>query len=344
MQDLKVVGLEDGALVVAAEDGARFAIAIDDRLRALVKQSTSDQGSSPRPSPREIQAHIRSGMSAEDVAAMTGASIDYIGKFEGPVLAEREYVVRAALSVPVHTAMDSEAGDEGQTFGTVIGERLRALGAADERWASWKEIGGEGDWVVKLSFEAEGVERDARWAFEPKKTTLAPLNSEAKALSQQGEPAGTLIPRLRAVDKDERTPDSSRFDSGAFLPVDSSQLDTAPHLEPVPYGRTSSPETLEAAVNRAPMASGAESRQTADLLEALRRRRGEREAASFEDDDDDEEGGGVMRIVDVPLDDPSDEILPPTAPQPVVAKPGKKGRATIPSWDEIVFGARSEDD
>ncbi|MCY7412748.1 MAG: DUF3071 domain-containing protein, partial [Salinibacterium sp.] len=92
--------------------------------------------------------------------------------------------------------------------------------------------------------------------------------------------------------------------------------------------------------------------QTADLLEALRRRRGERESANFDDEPPVTDPAfahpstGSIRLVDVPLDDFLPEPLSgsprSTAPQPGVR--GKKGRAAMPSWDEIVFGARPDDD
>jgi hypothetical protein len=97
--------------------------------------------------------------------------------------------------------------------------------------------------------------------------------------------------------------------------------------------------------------------QTADLLEALRRRRGERESAAFEDDTPTiaptHPSTGSIRIVSVPLDVPSSEKhnddpdgRRKTAPQPTLPQAGKsrKGRQAMPSWDEIVFGARPDDD
>ena len=58
---------------------------------------------------------------------------------------------------------------------------------------------------------------------------------------------------------------------------------------------------------------------------------------------------GSVRLVDVPLDDfdELDDGTSTTAPQPFAAQAkgsSRKGRATMPSWDEIVFGARSDDD
>jgi hypothetical protein len=293
-------------------------------------------------------------MSAQDVASITGVPLDYIQRFEGPVLAEREYVVSTALAVPVHTAADTNPLG-GSTFGTVIRERLYELGAINERWASWKEIAG--GWVVKLSFTADQIDHDARWRFDPKKSTLVPLNNEAITLSQQGEFAGALVPRLRAVGDEERKPDQSRFDSGAFTDrelAEAAKAATGPLLEPVVYGRLSDapPGLADAAINRAPVEQEVASNQTADLLEALRRRRGEREAAAFGDDPFTDAmaahpSTGSIRLVEVPMPQPlsdDDETPGNTAPQPTAAPRSKKGRASMPSWDDIVFGARPDDE
>lgn len=362
MQDLAVIGVEDGSLLVSSHDGARYRIAIDDTLtstlrRARTSSVSGDQQSARKPAPRDVQAQIRSGMSAEDVAALTGAPLEYIQRFEGPVLAEREFIVESALNVPVHTAIDVDPLSQGSTFGSVIRERLHDLGASDERWASWKEA--EGGWVVKLSFTADEIDHDARWRFESKRSTLSPLNGEAHTLSQQGELPNGLIPRLRAVGGDERAANSSRFDSGAFDVRASGEFgrDAAAPAEAAFFGRVSesSADAAAAAITRAP-AEEVESSQTADLLDALRRRRGEREAANTWTDEDgaiaDHPASGSdaapnrVRLVDVPLA-AFDDGPATTAPQPVAVQPrgaARKGRTAMPSWDEIVFGARSDED
>ena len=344
MQDLRVIGVESGALLVASDAGDRFRLPIDDVLKSKLRQAQPAAGESRKLSPKEIQAHIRSGMSADDVAAITGASLEYIERFEGPVLAEREYVVESALAVPVHTAADTDPLSDAQTFGSVIMSRLHELGASDERWASWKEAAG--GWVIKLSFTADQIDHDARWSFDPRKSALAPLNNEAITLSQQGRLTGSLIPRLRAVDVQERVPDATRFDSGAFDDSDLFHADTLPQpsLRPVTGPGAVNP----AAINRDESETSQPSSQTADLLEALRRRRGEREAASYDDLEDamaDHPSTGSIRLIDIPLPEPDPEDEPePVAAAPTPHKSGKKGRATMPSWDEIVFGARSDDD
>lgn len=333
MQELRVVGTEDGALIVASDDGVRYRVPLDDVVQAGLRPAPVDHGSGRRIAPKDIQAHIRSGMSAQDVASITGAPLEYIQRFEGPVLAEREFVVSSALEVPVRTAADTDPLAQGTTFGVAIRQRLADLGGSNERWASWKETGG--GWIVKLSFTANLIDHDARWQFDPRKQSLVPLNNEAVTLSQQGEAAGVLIPRLRAVQPTEPVAtEGLRFDSGAFL-VDEAAKDAEPAPPaPVPLPRAASDD--------APVHGN----QTADLLEALRRRRGERETAGFGEDDARaaHPSTGGIRIVDVPIesvieDESSGQAT--TAPQPSARK---KGRASMPSWDEIVFGARPDDD
>ncbi len=329
MQELRVIGVENGALLVVSDDGERYSIPIDEVLQSRLRQAAPDPGVGRKLSPREIQDQIRSGMSAQDVASVTGMPVEYIEKYERPILAEREHIVSSALDVPVQTALDTGPISGGMSFGTVIRSRLSAINAINERWASWKDPAS--GWVVKLAFTADQIDHDARWSFEPKKQTLSPLNSEATTLSQQGAVPTVLVPRLRAVSPTPE-PDVSRFDSGAFTP-----------------------EELPQAPSRfAPRALQAETNQTADLLDALRRRRGEREAAPSFDDEAmaAHPSTGRIRIVDVEMPPvveeerepaPEPEQLRPTLPQPTVPK-ARKGRTAMPSWDDIVFGARADDD
>lgn len=361
VDELTVIGAENGALIVVSAEGARFLVPITEALHTALRQNRPAALAAHRVPPREIQALIRQGLTAQQVAAQTGEPLEYIQRFEGPVLAEREYVVTAARTVPVAVAAELEAGTTG-TFGSVIDRRLSALGARDVRWESRKT---DAHWLVSVSFLDGETARTATWTFDPKKSALAPVDHEAHSLSQQGDAATPVLPRLRAVPIDGEG--GSRFDSGAFSPL----------------GSADGPDAAATPPATAPSA------QTADLLEALRRRRGEREPAET-----DEWGSaraahpstGSIRIVEVPLDAvPVDEAprdaLPfdrsrtdddamadtvevvggtpdgvlddaaltgqdaaaPAAPAPKTSS-SRRGRAAMPSWDEIVFGARPDDD
>src|SRR6478736_3242311 len=69
MEQLKVIGTEDDKLILATESGDRFSLDVDDVLRGELRKARRERESdvqTPRPSPREIQAHIRSGLSARE--------------------------------------------------------------------------------------------------------------------------------------------------------------------------------------------------------------------------------------------------------------------------------------
>lgn len=345
MQELKVTGVEGNALLLSDDSGKRYRVEVDESTRTRLRTSSAEAGPVRRIAPREIQAQIRAGMTAEDVARVTGASLEYIQRFEGPVLAEREYVVESALNVPVHTAVETDPLESGATFGSVIRERLAEAGAEGERWASWKEQGG--GWIVKLTFTAADIDRDARWGFDPKTQSLSPLNQEAIQLSQQGELPPSLLPRLRAVPVDER--DDARFDSGAFA-VEAGE--DGPVVTEVEMGQLEFGGRAEVA------AEPSGTHHTADLLEALRRRRGEREPLDLDEADPglaSHPSSGAVKLVDVPLDAPAAESVPTEQAQAPTAKASgasgatgplgkRRGRAAMPSWDEIVFGARTDED
>ena len=354
MENVTIVGTEDDLLILATGSGARFALPIDDVLQREIRRArrrNDDDAPRVTVSPREVQAHIRAGMSASETAELLGVSVDEVAKFEGPVLAEREHVVGQALAVPVLIGSELEP-DAQPTFGAAIRAKLADLEASAERWASWKE---ETGWIVKLEFTAAEVSHDARWSFDPRRSLLTPLNSDATQLSRQGSLPEGLIPRLRAVEGDRpESPykDDSRFDSGAFGPRRLPALD-ADVDEPRGPER-SDPAAQAAAMNRAPDQSTT-SAETADLLEALRRRRGQREGSPSANEAEDENSAAgaptpiaLFDAADLPLDDePEPEPSPTPASTPQDAASDGSGRRrrrnAMPSWDEIVFGARTDD-
>ncbi len=366
MQDLRVVGVEDGTLLLSSESGERYRADVDvATLAQLRRAARPPEVGERRVPPKEIQAHIRAGMSARDVADVTGAPLEQVQRFEGAVLAEREHVLGNALRVRVHTAADIDP-TEGQGFGSVIRGRLSESGARAERWTAWKDP--ESGWTIELTFISDTTEHVARWSFEPRTQALAPLTAEAISLSQQGEAPPGLIPRLRAVpftdgDRGERSM-TGRFDSGAFA---------------APSRDRGMPETATGPAGGTGEVTPVPLTQTADLLEALRRRRGERDGSGLEFGGSahpsaravaDHPPTSTIRLVELPLDglspdeqdSPDDDRGAPTPPESASVPPApgrggiqppthataaargsRKGRATMPSWDEIVFGARSDD-
>src|SRR5579875_1032759 len=179
MLTLSVIGVEDGAIIAAGPGGERFRLPVDQELRTRLLQVPSAP-TERRLTPREIQTHVRAGLSPQQVSALTGAPVAYIERFVGPVIAEREYVTESARAVRLPPETE---GARPKTFGVVMAERLAALAATGVRWTSTKESAG---WIVALTFSADGIEHDARWRFDPKRMQLEPENVEAATLSQQG--------------------------------------------------------------------------------------------------------------------------------------------------------------
>ena len=344
MEQLKVIGTEGDKLVLATESGERFSLDLDDVLRIELRKARRDREAEPqavRPSPRDIQAHIRAGLSAEEVAELLGARVEDIARFETPVLAEREHVVGQALSVPVLLGGDFET-DRHPTFGSAVRAKLADAGASAERWTSWKEPTG---WIVKLEFTANEVDHDARWGFEPRRGILSPLNADSIQLSRQGSLPEGLIPRLRALDA-VQAKDDTRFDSGAFGPRRLPDADMDSPDLPAP----AAPAVQEAAMKRASDTT-ATSAETADLLEALRRRRGQREPLPGTSEVAESRAHAPVALFDAlepgydetPGDDEPTEPEYHAQPSAVAEGGRRKGRTSMPSWDEIVFGARTED-
>ncbi|KJL18785.1 septation protein SepH [Microbacterium azadirachtae] len=354
MEHVTIVGAEDDVLVLATESGERFALPIDEVLRTELRRAKAGREEKPAPlaaSPREIQAHIRAGMSAAEVAEVLGVDLDVVQRFESPVLAEREHIVGQALAVPVLIGSEVEP-DAQPTFGVAIRAKLAELAATDERWASWKDDSG---WIVKLEFSANDVDHDARWSFDPRRSALAPLNADATQLSRQGSLPEGLIPRLRALDTERPSPykDETRFDSGAFgprlvpSPAEPADVAEQPAASEAPEPRSarhpqSSSNAQEAATRSATFAPATPS-DTADLLEALRRRRGQREARpTVEEETDDSRPLALFDALE-PGYEPEPEPEE-AAPASMDSDSGsRRRRRGMPSWDEIVFGARSED-
>jgi hypothetical protein len=286
MQTLSVLAVEDGVIIVTSPAGEHFRLPLDPALRAQIA-SPSASAQEKRLSPREIQTHIRSGLTAEQVAAMTGVPVAFIERFVGPVLAERAYIVESALAVRLPPETE---GARSRTFGAVMGERLDALAAKDVRWTSAKEPSG---WVLAVAFVADDLQHSARWRFDAKHMRLDADNVEASTLSQLGVPAA-LTPRLRAIEPTapvtivppaesakaaaarpaaphgarvapvpQVEPDRSRFDSAVFR---FAPADLAPKAE-----EQAKPKPEAAAADR--------SQPTTDQLAQLQRRRGERQPA-----------------------------------------------------------------
>jgi hypothetical protein len=201
MQDLQLIGVhEDGEhLLLVAGDGGRFRIRVDEPLRAAIRHDRPRLGQLQIEidgglRPRDVQALIRAGASAEEAASRAGWSIDKVHRYEGPILAEREHVTGLARDARLRgRGSDSSAGNA-PTLSARVAQRLQVRGvdASGASWDSWRAE--EGPWTVVLTFAAGGRQRQASWSFDPADRTVSAVDDEARWLSEAEQLAEGPIP------------------------------------------------------------------------------------------------------------------------------------------------------
>lgn len=218
MQDLRLVGVHDDGehLLLSGTGSEMFQLPIDEALRLAASRSPARARATSAPvalSPRDIQARIRSGATAAQVSELSGIPLAKVQRYEGPVLAEREYVAQQARKIevaspaPGHDVYRSAFGDNPATLADMVAHRLTAHGidSSTVEWDSWRRT--DGTWTVVARFETKpgghasiGEEPPAMWTFSPSRKSLQNANRWAQQLSEL-EPLDGPVParRLSAV-------------------------------------------------------------------------------------------------------------------------------------------------
>ncbi|OEV04624.1 septation protein SepH [Streptomyces oceani] len=365
MPELRVVAVSnDGTrLVLKAADSTEYTLPIDERLRAAVRNDRARLGQieievESHLRPRDIQARIRAGATAEEVAQQAAISVDRVRRFEGPVLAERAFMAERARKTPVRRPGENA----GPQLGEAVAERLLLRGADKDsvQWDSWRRE--DGTWEVLLAYELAGEPRAATWTYDPPRRLVQAVDGEARSLIGETDdtpgPSVPFVPRIARLPRDR----GERSDRGERERGDRGEHRAArAELEPSP----SAPVPEESEPD-----SGSDS--LTSLLEAVPNFRGdmvvpEQPAVSAE--------AGTVESEPAPADEADQatedaEATDPPAPaanagaayadvlmpRSVTAhrdrltgntdrqaeadgvRPGR--RAAVPSWDEIVFGTR----
>ena len=133
--------------------------------------------------PKEIQDRIRAGETADEIADAAGIPIERVRRFEGPVLAERDYRAQEAQRATIRGPGDSGPGPR---LGDIVAERLAECGANadDALWDSRKRS--DGSWQVQLMFAAGNRPQMAEWVFDPRRRHAMPADDNAARLSFSG--------------------------------------------------------------------------------------------------------------------------------------------------------------
>jgi Protein of unknown function (DUF3071) len=206
MQELRLVAVsEDGSYAILAVPGrsGRFLLPIDERLRTVAKGQFSRlaqyeiEVENPL-RPKEIQDRIRAGETADEIADAAGIPPDRVRRFEGPVLAERQYRAQEAQRATIRGRGESGPGPR---LGDIVAERLTGVGAhADSaEWDSRKRP--DGNWQIRLQFSIGGRANAAEWIYDPRRRHVIPDDDQAVrlCLPQEEWAAVTFAERSRAT-------------------------------------------------------------------------------------------------------------------------------------------------
>jgi Protein of unknown function (DUF3071) len=207
MQDLRLVAANDAGshLLLRSLRGEEFRLPIDERLRAATRGDRARLGQleiemESQLRPRDIQARIRAGESADAVAHSAGVPVERVRRFEGPVLAERAHMAQMAQRASARRAGHPEGPSA--VLGQAVAGRLDPLGVRDEAldWDSWRRD--DGRWTVVLSYVADRSPYTAHFVYDPRARTTVPDDDEARwligDLAERPRPA-QFVPRLASA-------------------------------------------------------------------------------------------------------------------------------------------------
>jgi hypothetical protein len=324
MQELRLVAVsEDGSYAILAVPGrsGRFLLPIDDRLRTVAKGQFSRLAQYEIEveyplRPKEIQDRIRAGETADEIADAAGIPPDRVRRFEGPVLAERQYRAQEAQRATIRGRGDSGPGPR---LGDIVAERLVGVGAhADSaEWDSRKRP--DGNWQVRLQFSIGGRVSTAEWIYDPRRRHVIPDDDQAVrlCLPQEEWAAVTFAERTRST--------------ATVTPIASRQH--SPYAD-----QAREHERRSAAAPRPREADFAVAAET-DSERAM-------PAVSVAAASGHADGAGEH-----PADAPAAAAAAAAAEAPDVraaqakkAASGRSRRASVPSWDEIMFGTSRQQD
>ena len=354
MVHLTLAGLsEDGKrLLLVSDSGVEFTLDIDHKLTAVLRgdshararlgQLEIKMDSALRP--RDIQARIRAGESPESVASAAQTTVEMIMPYAAPVLAEREHVTQRAQRASIRRPTPSGGGQAGssqsgsRTLGDAVAGHLRAQNVDPESvdWDAWRRE--DGRWTLTAVFRAEAREGQAAFTFDAPgnyvsaddddarwlvgDTVAGPAPRDAGHRASHDDLAGARQRRLSAVPADE-------------LPLGEDAIDlvTEDHSGEV---AADSPADYSLADSLAD-SLGAEAPVEAYLDESDPLTR------TSELDPVVEEESSEAPPADEPDDEPDDEPADEHAGEPAGRPAKRKGRSSVPSWDEIMFGGGKHD-
>lgn len=381
MPELSLVGLsEDGrSLVLSAGTDETYSVRLDERLRAAVVsdrvrlgQLELELGAALRP--KDIQSRIRSGERLEDVAAAAGVPPERIMTYAAPVLSERAHVAtQARRSVLRRTEATGP-----RALAEAVADRLHQRGVPGSAvaWDAWRRD--DGKWTVSAAYRSGEHDRTALFVFDPLARVVVAGDDEARWLAGEGRLHG---PEPRTSARQPGEPGSGRLsvvgserEPGELFDQDAEQTsqdderlsaddagqqadeleDRSPtvSLAPVPADAAdpgaltfdeTRPEPSPAADtgDRLRIPADLAADELADLDDETYASTPSEPARATPREKATARGArsGTEAADEAPQ--PADDASTDEEAGPTRRKPARK-RAAVPSWDDILFGTKSE--
>ena len=322
-QDLTLVGLTEDKqkLVLVSDAGEEFTLPADARLRAALRgeharlaQLEITMESALRP--RDIQARIRAGETPESVASAAQTTIEKIMGYATPVLAERAHVADRAQRASVR-----RKGTDGpaRLLGDAVAERLRArnVDPSSVEWDAWRRE--DGRWTLVADYRSGESSRHAEFVFDAPGRYVVAEDDEARWLV--GEQSTSKGPQPRAASGSRRLSSVDSHGDDLELPLGDDAI-----------GMVSESATEDPTEDLS--ATAAAIRETGDA-DWIATQATERPAKPVEPV---ELGSESDPEVAEPADESSAAEEQPDEPEAPKRAGKKKSRASVPSWDEIMFG------
>ncbi|MDG4821511.1 septation protein SepH [Asanoa sp. WMMD1127] len=187
MRPVRFVALsEDGqAMVLADEVGRLLALPLDERINGVLHGDTASAAVSgaghfgdqaPSLSPRDIQARIRSGDSADEVARIAGVPVDRVLRYAGPVLQERAMLAQHARRTRLKTS------EKGAPLAEVVDARLGQHGIDAEKisWDAYRRD--DGTWRIVATWPSGKATAQAMWDLDRARQVVTPHDDMAQYL------------------------------------------------------------------------------------------------------------------------------------------------------------------
>lgn len=331
MDDIRLNGNDGDYLILETADGEQYRLVNDESLQSAVKKAATASASDSM-SPRAMQDAVRNGASIAEVVEASGASYEFVEKFAAPVLAELAHVIDSAKTLRLPGL--SETGDV--EFGDFVTSKLSTLHASDARWSA-KRLDFN-LWHISVNYSVDGSEIVAIWSFDPKRLVLSPENDKAVNIGRRDTAPAAFLGGLVSASTIQPANDTVKLtlvEAVSPSPVAEEPASSdVNHSEGIAVDElVATSETYEetdgnVAADSAPLSA------TADLLQALRKKRAESVAAEQT----------ITAPIDIAVSSP-EPVNPTEQPghQETIEPAAKKGRPSMPSWDQIVFGTKADD-